>query len=166
LINISSEHSIPNGKLDIVINLGSKIVLKYNSRIIAIELKSGKSADAKMLYQIERYLPDCDFLIFVRILTEEVTVIERKPLESELTESLSRLIRKMSRISDGDLTKVQGDWCKGCNAECDYKQPPRWSGETKASLENFGDFMKNTENVIPKILWILERQLGETFDKK
>jgi hypothetical protein len=35
----------------------SKIILKYNERIIAIELKSGKSTDASMLYQIERYLP-------------------------------------------------------------------------------------------------------------
>jgi hypothetical protein len=46
MVNVSSEHNIPNGKLDIVIMPGSKIILKYNKKIIAIELKSGKSADA------------------------------------------------------------------------------------------------------------------------
>lgn len=34
LVTVSSEHVIPNGKLDIVIKPGSKIVLKYNNRTI------------------------------------------------------------------------------------------------------------------------------------
>ena len=55
-----------------------------------------------------------------------------------------------------ELFKVQGDWCRGCTAECDYKKESRWSGEYKASLENFGEFMKNIENVITKTLDILE----------
>ena len=119
-----------------------------------------------MLHQIERYLPDCDALIFVRILTEEVTLIEREPIESNLIQSMSRTNRKIRRLTNGDLIKVQGDWCKGCNAECDYKQPSRWNGEYKASLENYPEFMKNIENVIPKILNILENELDHTSDKK
>lgn len=159
LIDISSEQSIPNGKLDIAIKPGSKIILNFNRKIIAIELKSGKSADAKMLHQIERYMPDCDVLIFVRIHTEEVTLIETEPLKASLIENLSRVRRKIHRLTNGELTKVQGDWCKGCNAQCDYKQPPRWNGEYKASLANYGEFMKNIENVISKTLDALEKLL-------
>ena len=168
LVTISSEHSVPSGKLDIVIMPGGKIILKYNKRIIGIELKSGKSADAKMLYQIERYLPECDILLFVRILTEEVTLIYTDSVETNLIDSISRLNRKISRITNGELVKVQGDWCKGCNTHCDYKQPPRWNGESKAkaSLENFPEFMKNIENVITKTLDILEKELDHTTDKK
>ena len=165
LVAISSEHSLPNGKLDIVILPGSKIILKYNKRVIAIELKSGKSADASMLYQIERYLPDCDILLFIRILTQEVTLIERDPIETNLITSISRLNRKMSRITNGDLIKVQGDWCKGCSADCSFKKESKWNGEYKASLENYGQFVKNIENVISKTLDILEEQLDQIRDK-
>jgi hypothetical protein len=166
LVTVSSEHSVPSGKLDIVIMPGGKIILKYNKRIIGIELKSGKSADAKTLYQIERYLPECDILLFVRILTEEVTLINRDSVETNLIESISRSNRKISRITKGALIKVQGEWCKGCNAKCEYKQPPRWNGESKASLDNFPEFMKNIENVITKTLVILEKELDHTTDKK
>ena len=160
LVNIASEDNIPSGKLDIVIKPGSKIILKYLKRIIAIELKSGKTADASMLFQIERYLPECDILIFVRIPTEEVTLIEREMLETNLKESMSRLNRKISRLTNGELIKVQGDWCRGCNADCDYKQPPRWCRENKASLENFGTFMHSIDSVISKLLGCLEKELG------
>ena len=166
LVTVSSEHIVPNGKLDIVIQPGSKIILKYNKRIIAIELKSGKWADASMLFQIERYLPDCDVLIFVRIPTEEVTLIETDSIKDNLIESMSRLNRKAGRITNGQLIKVQGEWCRGCTAECAYKKESRWNGESKASLENFGEFVKNTENVIPKILDILEKELDQISDKK
>jgi hypothetical protein len=161
LITVSSEHIVPNGKLDIsIIPAGSKIILKYNKKVIAIELKSGKSADAGMLFQIERYLPDCDVLIFVRILTEEVTLIERRTIENNLTESMSRLNRKISRITNGELIKVQGDWCRGCTADCEYKKESRWTGDYKASLDNFPIFIQNIERVISKILEILEKELN------
>jgi hypothetical protein len=160
LVTVSSEHSVPYGKLDIVIMPGSKIILKYNKRVIAIELKSGKSADAKMLYQIERYLPDCDILLFVRIPTEEVTLINRHTIETILKKGLSRLNRKISRITNGELIKVQGDWCRGCTADCIYKKESRWNGQHTASLENHGEFMKNIENVISKTLDLLERELN------
>ncbi len=161
LIIVSSEHIIPNGKLDIsIIPAGSKIVLKYNKKVIAIELKSGKSADAGMLFQIERYLPDCDVLIFVRILTEEVTLIERGTIQNILTEGMSRLNRKISRITNGELIKVQGDWCRGCTADCEYKKESKWTGEYKASLENFAIFVQNIESVISKILKILDKELN------
>ena len=159
LVTVSSEHIVPNGKLDIVIQPGSKIILKYNKRTIAIELKSGKWADSSMLFQIERYLPDCDVLIFVRIPTEEVTLIETDSIKYNLIESMSRLNRKASRITNGQLIKVQGEWCRGCTADCTYKKESRWNGESKASLENFGTFLQNIENVIAKILVILEKEL-------
>ena len=159
LVSITSEHATPTGKLDIVIEQGSKITLKYNKKVIAIELKSGKTADASMLCQVERYLPDCDILLFIRIPTEEVTMIEREPIEKNLIEGLSRLNRKIRRITKGDLIKVQGDWCRGCTVDCTHKKEPRWTGESKASLENFGNFYKNIEKVISKTLEILEKEI-------
>lgn len=159
LVRVSSEHNVPNGKLDIAIMPENKIVLKYNKKIIGIELKTGKFIDAPHLYQIERYLPECDMLLFIRILAEEVTIIERESVENNLTEGMSRLNRKISRITKGELVKVQGDWCKGCTADCNYKKDSRWTGDNKASLENFGNFIQNIENVISKTLAILEEEL-------
>jgi hypothetical protein len=72
---------------------------------------------------------------------------------------MSRLNRKISRITNGELIKVQGDWCRGCTADCNYKKDSRWRGDTKASLENFGAFIQNIENVISKTLHILEKEL-------
>lgn len=112
-----------------------------------------------MLFQIERYLPDCDVLLFVRIPTEEVTLIERKSIEPVLAESLSRLNRKVSRITNGQLVKVQGEWCRGCTADCGYKKDSRWTKDYKASLGNFETFLQNIENVIRKTLDILEDEL-------
>jgi hypothetical protein len=159
-IDVASEGSIPSGKLDILIKPGSNIILTYNKKTIAIELKTGKTADASMLFQIERYLPECDILIFVRILTEEVTLIERNLVEINLKESKLRLNRKINRLTNGELTKVKGEWCRGCGAECEYIQPSRWSGQSKSSLENFGLFVKNIDTVIGKILECLEKELG------
>lgn len=113
-----------------------------------------------MLFQIERYLPECDILIFVRIPTQEVTLIERETLEISLKVNMSRLNRKISRLTNGELIKVQGDWCKGCSADCVYKLPPRWSGQNKASLENFETFMQSIDTVISKLLGCLEKELG------
>jgi hypothetical protein len=87
-------------------------------------------------------------------------VAEKGLVKNSLKENMSRLNRKIFRLTNGELIKVQGDWGKGCNADCNYKQPPRWSGESKASLENFGIFMKNIDTVICKLLSCLKKELG------
>ena len=160
LITVTSEHATTNGRLDIAILPGSKIVLKYNNKIIAIELKSGKWADASMLFQIERYLLDCDVLIFVRIPTEEVTLIRREPLKSSLTENASSLHRKILSLINGHRDKVQGDWCNECNVECSLRKPTKWNNVSKPTLNDFEEFMKNIDIVIAKIIILLAKELS------
>lgn len=160
LITVTSEHPTINGRLDIAILPGSKIILKYKNKIIAIELKSGKWADASMLFQIERYLLDCDVLIFVRIPTAEVTLIRREPLKLSLTENTSSLNRKILSIINGHRDKVQGDWCHGCNVECNFKKPSKWSNVIKPTLNDFEDFIKNIDIVIAKIIHLLPKELS------
>ena len=159
LITLTSEHRTINGKLDIAILPGSKIVLKYNDKIIAIELKSGRWADASILFQIERYLFDCDVLIFIRIPTEEVTLIRKDPLKSSIQESITSLDRKIVTIINGNRNKVQEDWCHGCNVECTFKKPSRWSNASQPTLAEFGDFMKKINRVITKMLGLLSEEL-------
>jgi hypothetical protein len=159
LITVTSEHKTTNGKLDIAILPGSKIVLKYKDKIIAIELKSGKWADASMLFQIERYHIDCDTLIFVRIPTEEVTLIHKEPLVPSLTESVTTLNGKILTILEGQRDKVQGDWCNGCNVQCNFRKPSKWSNASQPTLAEFGDFMKSINSVIVKVLNHLTEEL-------
>lgn len=160
LITISSERPIPNGRLDIAILPGSKIVLKYNNKIIAIELKSGKWADASMLFQLERYLLDCDLLIFVRIPTEEVTLFRREPLKPILTKNLSFLNRKILNMINGQRDKVQGDWCHGCEVECNLRKPSKWNNASNPTLNDFEAFMKNIDIVLIKIVHLLTKELS------
>lgn len=62
-IEVKSEYSLSNGKLDIILQiLYDKIQIKYKTRTIAIEIKSGKTVNSKIFCQIERYLADTDVL--------------------------------------------------------------------------------------------------------
>src|SRR5206468_12863955 len=59
-VKLSSEYSIPTGKLDIAIFPNSQLFLKFDNKVIGIEVKSGKWTDASIFYQIERYVLYCD----------------------------------------------------------------------------------------------------------
>lgn len=86
LVEVSSEHGITTGKLDISILPQNKILLVYNKRKIAIEIKTGRSID---LFQVERYMIDSDLLIMIRVPTEEVVPIRSSEIRAELTKSVS-----------------------------------------------------------------------------
>ena len=128
LILVSSEYGIINGKLDIGV-LQDKIRLKYGRKLIAIEIKTGRWVDSSLFNQIERYLLELDVLIVARVPTEEVEAIDSAPLENILEKNLNILIRKSHRIMSGRRIKIPGDWCKGCNANCEYRN--RQDGRTK-----------------------------------
>ena len=57
------------------------------------------------------------------------------------------------------MIKVQGDWCRGCTVDCTYRKEPWWTGESKASLVDFETFLENIENVINKVVDILQNEL-------
>ena len=82
----------------------------------------------------------------------------RIPLESSLSESVSSLNRKILSIINGKRDKVQGDWCNGCNVECNLRKPSKWNNESKPTLNDFEDFMKNIDIVIAKIVHLLTKE--------
>jgi hypothetical protein len=76
LIDVKSEHSTTIGKLDIAV-LGNKIELRYNRKIIAIEIKTGETVNSGLFNQIQRYLTGVDLLLIVRIPSNDVVPIDR-----------------------------------------------------------------------------------------
>jgi hypothetical protein len=50
----------------------NRIVFKYNKKVIGIEIKSGKTFDTKNIFQIERYMIDCDLMLVIRVFYGDV----------------------------------------------------------------------------------------------
>lgn len=72
------------------------------------------------------------------------------------------MTQKAQQIRDNTLTRVPGEWCRGCPAECKYSKPPRWNNSKppNASLEDYQVFLRNVDVVIDKIIMILEKEIG------
>ena len=161
-IEVRSEYNFSNGKLDVIIlqipNYEA-LQLKYKTKTIAIEIKSGKTVDSKLFCQIERYLMDTDVLLVVRVPTQDVVAIHSDIIENELIEDLSLLNKKANRLLSNSLKKVPGNWCKECNAECEFKEKPKWNSNPKGSFEGYEEVLKNTNIVIEKLIILLEEVL-------
>ena len=122
-IEVKSEYSLSNGKLDIILEiLYDKLQIKYKTKTIAIEIKSGKTVDSKTFCQIERYLADTEVLIMVRVPTQDVVPIHSNIIMNELIEDISLLKRKGNKILSNSIKKVPGDWCRECTADCEFKK--------------------------------------------
>ncbi len=83
LIDVKSEHRTTIGKLDIAV-LGSKIELKYDRKIIAIEIKTGETVSSELFNQIQRYLTGIDLLLIVRLPSNDVVPIDTSPIKDVL----------------------------------------------------------------------------------
>ena len=77
-------------------------------------------------------------------------------VDDSLTSShLSLTNRKIMRILNGQLIKVQGDWCQGCCCDCDYRKPQKWDGLARASINWYGELLTKINSVTDKLLKIL-----------
>jgi hypothetical protein len=167
-LTVKSEHSISTGKQDIVLQpINSIIVLNHNRKRIGIEIKSGKTFDTRNIFQLERYLIECDLLIVIRVPYVQVDVIQKPTIEYSLIKNLSLLSRKIQRISsdnDNNNIKVEGEWCKGCPIDCEFKKPMTYGNKNNhiASLNDYGNFITNTNAVIEKTLSQLEGLLDNS----
>jgi hypothetical protein len=159
-IIVKSEHRLSTGKQDIVLlPVNSLIVLNHNRKRIGIEIKSGKTFDTKNIYQLERYLVECDLLIVIRVPYVQVDIIETSTTETALIKNLSLLSRKIQRINPANNNlKVEGEWCKNCPVECEFKRPMMNGNNSNhtASLNDYDNFIINTDAVIEKTLSKLE----------
>ena len=144
-----------NGTLDIVISY-DKILLNYHE--ICIESKSGQSND---LFQIERYLYESYLLIVVRVPTRDVVPIRQENIASELITGITSAIEKIDMLVHNNLLKVQGEWCRGCTADCEFKKEG-YNKNHVARLE-FEEFFKNTNAVTHETIRILKEEIGK-FD--
>jgi hypothetical protein len=161
-IEVKSEHNLSNGKFDPLQILYDKIQIQYKTKTIAIEIKSGKTVNSKIFFQIERYLVDTDVLLMVRVPTQDVVPIHSDEIMNELIEDLSLLRRKADKILSNSVKKVPGDWCRECNAECEFKKSHKWnSSSPKGSFEGFEEDLKNVNMVIAKLIVLIERSLEE-----
>lgn|GEM_PF-2367855 len=162
-IEVKSEHNLSNGKFDLILQiLYDKIRIQYKTKTIAIEIKSGKTVNSKIFCQIERYLVDTDVLLMVRVPTQDVVPIHSDRIMNELIEDLSLWKRKADKILSNSVKKVPGDWCRECNADCEFKKPPRWnSSSAKGSFEGFEEDLKNINMVIAKLIILIEQTIDE-----
>ena len=130
-IEVKSEYSLSNGKFNIILQiLFDKIQIQYKTKTIAIEIKSGKTVNSKIFCQIERYLVDADVLLMVRVPTQDVVSIHNDRIINELIEDISLLRRKTDKILANSVKKVPGDWCRECNADCEFKKSPKWNSSS------------------------------------
>jgi hypothetical protein len=56
------------------------------------------------------------------------------------------------------IIKISGEWCKGCNANCELKQP-RQHNNHHGSFNDYEELFKHVDKVIEKTLFILESYL-------
>jgi hypothetical protein len=150
---IKSEHKINNGTLDIVI-LYDKIILNYHEKSLCIEIKSGRSID---LFQIERYLYESYVLIVVRVPTRDVVPIHQTNIAGELIAGINSTIKKIDLLNENNLLKVQGEWCKGCTANCEFSKKLNKNSHV-ARLE-FEEFFKNVSIVTDETIRVLKEEM-------
>jgi hypothetical protein len=150
-LKISSEEKINNGTTDIAISC-DPIIRLNNGKKVGIEVKSGKSID---YFQIERYLYELDVLLVVRVPTRDVVKISQKDIAEELNKNILLLTEKIQQINTQDPIKVQGEWCRGCTALCQYKKPGH-SAKPNATMADYSEFIKNVNIVIEKVMYELE----------
>ena len=120
--------------------------------------------NSKTFCQIERYLADTDVLIMVRVSTQDVVPSHSERIINELIEDISLLKRKADRILSNSVIKVPGDWCRGCNANCEFKKSPKWDSSPTGSFEGFESDLKNANMTIAKVVILIE-QILEEFQK-
>jgi hypothetical protein len=153
LTTVKSEHKIKNGTLDIVISY-DKILLNYHEKVICIEIKSGQSID---LFQIERYLYESYLLIVVRVPTRDVVPIHQPNIASELIKGINSTIDKIDLLNGNNLSKVQGEWCKGCTANCEFKKPI--SNNRHVARLEFEEFFKNVNAVTQETIRVIKEEM-------
>jgi hypothetical protein len=158
LIDVKSEHSTTIGKLDIAV-LGGKIELRYNRKIIAIEIKTGETVNSGLFNQIQRYLTGVDPLLIVRIPSNDVVPIDTAMIKDILVKEVNLLARKAESVLTGDTTKVSGDWCKECTADCEFKKKSLSWKKRYASFEGYEDFVRNVDEIVAKTIAILQREI-------
>jgi hypothetical protein len=160
LIDVKSEHRTTIGKLDIAV-LGSKIELKYDRKIIAIEIKTGETVSSELFNQIQRYLTGIDLLLIVRIPSNDVVPIDTSPIKDVLVNEVNLLTRKAGKVLAGDTTKVCGEWCKQCNVStCEFRKSSTTSSKDRyASFEGYEEFVRNVDKIIAKTIAILQREI-------
>ena len=154
-LQISSEHKINNGTADISIS-SDPIIRLNNGKKVGIEVKSGRSID---LFQIERYLYELDVLLVVRVPTKDVVRISQKDIAQELDKNILLLTEKIQQINTQSLIKVEGEWCRGCTALCQYKKPGH-VGKPNATMANYAEHIKNVNIVVEKVIHELELEFG------
>jgi len=135
--------------------LPDKIILKYNSKIIGIEIKSGKSIN---IFQIERYLDETDTLLIVRVPSREVIAINSLPLREVMAKGMDSISEKVEEIIGNKKTKVPGDWCFGCPVECAFKKTTKLTNSHPASLHGLEEYFRNVNAVTEKIISILKKE--------
>jgi hypothetical protein len=81
--------------------------------------------------------------------------ISQKDIVEELNKNIFLLIEKIHQINTQDPIRVQGEWCRGCTALCQYKKPG-YAGKSNAAMSDYSQFIKNVSVVVEKVIHELE----------
>ncbi len=67
------------------------------------------------------------------------------------------MIDKLDLLNDNSLLKVQGEWCKGCPADSEFKKQISNKGHV-ARLE-FEEFFKNVNAVTTETIRVIKEEM-------
>jgi hypothetical protein len=111
------------------------------------------------LFQIERYLYESHVLIVVRVPTRDVVPIHQTNIAAELIAGINSTIKKIDLLNENNLLKVQGEWCKGCTANCEFtKKISKYSYIARLEFE---DFFRNVSIVTDETIRILKEEINK-----
>jgi hypothetical protein len=82
---------------------------------------------------------------------------------SDLVKNINLTIKKIHLLSSQDLSKVQGDWCKGCTANCEFRKESK--SNSKAKLE-FDEFYSNVTAVVDETIKVLRDEMKNILEKE
>jgi len=156
-IVIKSEFNLGTGSLDIAI-LQVRAFPDESPKLIGIEIKSGKSID---LHQLERYLYECDTVILVRVITEDVAIIRNSLLVKEIRNNILSLIEKTKLLINGNRTKIEGQWCRECSAQCEFRKRTFNNAPITAPIYDIDDFIRKVSIVAGKVVVTLTSELAQ-----
>jgi hypothetical protein len=96
-------------------------------------------------------------MIVVRVPTRDVVPIHQPNIASELISGINSTIDKIELLNDNDLLKVQGEWCKGCTANCEFRKPI--SNNRHVARLEFEEFFKNVNAVTHETIRAIKAEM-------
>jgi hypothetical protein len=83
----------------------------------------------------------------------------RANIANELIAGINSTIEKIDLLNDNNLLKVQGEWCKGCTANCEFRK--QISNNNHVAKLEFEEFFKNVNAVMQETIQVIKEEMNK-----